>query len=242
MLRIAICDNDKVICSQIESIIIKYCAENSLKSDVEVFYSGESILSYIRQGNQFDLIYLDIEMDQINGIEVGRQMRRVMKDYTTEIVYVSGKDEYDRQLFEVQPLHFIPKPIASDAVIDVLKLALERSAKIYGIFCYQKGNDKFKVAIKNILYFESEGRKTKIITIDREDYFIGNLEDVLKNVSKEQFKKIHRSYLINFNHVNVFKYDEVVMSNGHILPISQSRRKAMRELQMDREKGELYEL
>ncbi len=146
-----------------------------MKSDIEVFYSGESFLADIMQGNQFDLIYLDIEMDQINGIEVGRQIRKEMKDYTTEIVYVSGKDEYDRQLFEVQPLHFIPKPIASNIVIDDLKLALERS------------------------------------------------------------KKLHRSYLINFNHISIFRYDEVVMSNGDILPISQSRRKAIREIQVGRE-------
>ena len=146
-----------------------------MKSDIEVFYSGESFLADIMQGNQFDLIYLDIEMDQINGIEVGRQIRKEMKDYTTEIVYVSGKDEYDRQLFEVQPLQFIPKPIASNIVIDDLKLALERS------------------------------------------------------------KKLHRSYLINFNHISIFRYDEVVMSNGDILPISQSRRKAIREIQVGRE-------
>lgn len=235
MLRIAICDNDKAICSQIEAIILKYCARNSLKSDIEVFYSGESLLSHIMQGNQFDLIYLDIEMDQINGIEVGRQIRKEMKDYTTEIVYVSGKDEYDRQLFEVQPLHFIPKPIASNAVIDDLKLAIERSKTLHGIFYYKKGCDKFKVPIKDILYFESVGRKIKIMIAHKEDYFIGNLDDVLKNVSKEQFKKIHRSYLINFNHVSIFRYDELVMSNGDILPISQSKRKAIREIQVGRE-------
>jgi DNA-binding LytR/AlgR family response regulator len=235
MFHIAICDDDLGVCSLIESTLLKYSAKNYIKMDLEVFYSGESLLAYIKQGNQFNLIYLDIELKKINGVDVGKHIRKVLKDYNTEIVYVSGKNEYDRQLFDVQPLHFISKPINSKKIIQDLNLAIARSKKINSFFKYHKSNDRIKVPIKDILYFESLNREIRIVLIDKEDFFYGNMEEIFNAVSKYQFIKIHRSYIINYNYANVFKYNMVIMSNGAKLPISQSRRKKIREMQIDEE-------
>lgn len=235
MFKVAICDDDLVIASQIEAVILKYSKNNYLKIDIEVFYSGETLLNYIKQENQFDLIYLDIEMEKTSGIEVGRQIREVMKDYITEIVYISGKDEYDRQLFDVQPLHFIPKPINPTLIIDDLNLAMTRLKKVTKFFKYNKGKNSFKVSAQDIIYFESVNREIKIVSVDQEDCFYGNMEGIQTVVSNYQFIRIHRSYLINYNHVSVFKYDEIIMSNGDVLPISQSRRKEIRGIQVNEE-------
>lgn len=107
MLRIAICDDEITICSHIENIIMEY----SKYFVIKVFYTGEQLVDYIEQGNKFDLIFLDIELNLLNGIQVGKKIRQDMNDYITKIVYISGKNCYDRELFDVQPLNFIPKPI-----------------------------------------------------------------------------------------------------------------------------------
>lgn len=224
-MKIAICDDDKKVCGQIESIILDYSGRNFLDIKVEVFYSGESLLSNLYQGNFYDLIYLDIELGVINGIEVGYRIRKELKDYTTEIVYISGKDGYDRKLFDVQPLHFTPKPIQEAIVIDDLKLAIERSQKHDVFFRYQKSHDFYKVPINDIVYFESQNREVKIVTTRGEDGFYCNLENVEQKVAGHQFLRIHRSYLINYNHVIIARYSEVVMSNGETLPISRAKRK-----------------
>ena len=235
MFKVAICDDDKIICSQVEDIILKYSTKSYFKIDIEVFYSGETLLDYIGQANKFDLIYLDIEMGIINGVEVGRQIRRIMKDYITEIVYISGKDQYDRQLFDVQPLHFIPKPINPNIIIEDINLAITRSKKALNFLEYNKGKNRFKVPIQDIVYFESVNREIKIVLIDKEDCFYSSMVEMLALVSNYQFLRIHRSYLINYNHVSVFKYDKIIMSNGDVLPISQSRRKQIREIQVNEE-------
>lgn len=235
MITIAICDDDKAVCSQIESILIDYDCRNGLKINADVFYTGESLLDYLNMGNSFDLIYLDIEMGKMNGVEVGRQIRKVLKDYMTEIVYISGNDGYDRQLFDIQPLHFIPKPIESSIVIDDLKLALERAQKAVGVFKYKKGYDTYKIPIKNILYFESRDREMKIVTTTGADMFYGNMEEILLSLSQYRFLAIHRSYLINYKHVIIMRYAEVVMSNDAVLPISRSKRQELRNLQMEEE-------
>ena len=234
MMKIAICDDEHCICSQIENILLKYARRNYIKVDTEVFYSGESILNYFSKGDTFDLIFLDIEMEKIDGIEVGQQIRKIMRDYTTEIVYISGKDAYYKRLFDVQPLNFIEKPIPPQSVIDAFELAAKRLKKFFGFFQYQKRHETYKVEINNILYFESFNREVKIVLSNREDLFYGNLEDISFRVSGYPFLKIHRSYLINYNHTSILRYTEVVMSNGAVLPISRNRRQEIRNIQINK--------
>nr|WP_312580081.1 LytTR family DNA-binding domain-containing protein [Sedimentibacter sp.] len=232
MFRIAICDDEYAIISQTEKILLEYAKLNFLEIDIEVFSSGEEMYMYIREEHGFDLIYLDIEMKLMNGIEVGRNIRKTLQDHKTEIVYISGKDGYERQLFDVQPLHFIPKPINPKVVIEDLNLAMLRAEKLDSIFTYKKGTQTYRISIKDIIYFESIDKEIKIVTVNHEDTFYGRIYDVFEMVAKYQFIKIHRSYIINYLHTTLFKYDEVIMSNGMQLPISQSKRKEVREIQL----------
>lgn len=233
MINIAICDNDKAICTQIENVLLNYANRNYLKIDIGVFFSGESILSFLSQGNSFDLIYLDIEMGKINGVEVGKQIRKVLKNYSMEIVYISGNDGYDRQLFEVQPMHFIPKPINAAIVIDDLKLAMERNHKLSGLFKYQKGYDIYNIPFNTILYFESLNREIRVVATTGDDSFYGRMEEVLLATCQHGFIQIHRSYIINYSHATTLRYSEIVMSNGVALPISRTKRQELRNLQID---------
>lgn len=238
MFRIAICDDEQIICSQIENILLDYSKSTGLEIDIIVFYSGEELYKYMELGYSFDLIYLDIEMEPMNGLEVGKMIRNRMQNHKTDIVYISGKNGYDRQLFDVQPLHFIPKPIKPNKVIEDLKLAMIRADKLGGLFAYKKANESHKVPIKDIIYFESFGRETRIVTVNHEDIFYGVMQKIFEIVAKYQFIKIHRSYIVNYNHISTFRYEEVIMSNGIILPISQARRKEIKDIQLSIEQEE----
>lgn len=70
MYRIAICDDEKSTCAEIESYILMYSKLRFIRNEIEVFYSGEAFCEYVKQGNFFDLLFLDIELPAINGIEV----------------------------------------------------------------------------------------------------------------------------------------------------------------------------
>ncbi|SHE93067.1 two component transcriptional regulator, LytTR family [Tissierella praeacuta DSM 18095] len=238
MFIIAICDDEQIIVSQIENILLDYSKRTSLEVDIIVFYSGEELYKYMELGYNFDLIYLDIEMEPMNGLEVGKMIRNRMQNHKTDIVYISGKDGYDRQLFDVQPLHFISKPIDPNNVIEDLKLAMLRANKLGGVFTYKKANESHKVPIKDIIYFESLGRETRIVTVNNEDIFYGVMQKIFDIVGKYQFIRIHRSYIVNYNHISIFRYEEVIMSNGIILPISQAKRKEIKDIQLSIEQEE----
>lgn len=233
MIKIAICDDDISIVSQIENILLQYTNEHFIKAEIEVFYSGEELISHIKTDGSFDLIYLDIEMGEINGVDVGYFIRKELRDFHTEIVYISGANTYDRKLFDVQPLHFIPKPINPQTVIDDLNLAMERGKQVIDYFTYTKGSVSKKVPVAEILYFESFNREIHIVLEDGEDDFYGTLDETTSKISDFGFIRIHRSYLVNFERAVSVSYDEIEMPNGKVLPISRTKRAEIRNLQLE---------
>lgn len=236
MFRIAVCDDEQVICSQFENVIMKYAEGCSEKIETQVFYSGEELCRFLEMGQSFDLIFLDIELKLINGIEVGKKIRGELDNQILQIVYISGKDNYFRDMFDVRPMHFLQKPIDEAEIIKDVRLAMKLTEKLGGTFIYKKGHEIFRKPIKNIMYFESNNREVKMVTRDGEEIFYGKLDEVFKQVAKYQFMYIHKSYIVNYFFVTKFRYEEVTMSNDEILPISQARRKATRELQVKFEK------
>ena len=186
----------------------------------------------MNKGNLFQLIYLDIEMGKMNGVDVGKYIRKILKDYATEIVYISGHNGYDRQLFDVQPLHFIEKPISSDIVVQDFELALERIGKKTLYFHYQKEHDTYRVSVNDIIYFENSNREIKIIMTNGNDSFYGTFDEITLRLSGQLFIQIHRSFLVNYNHVSIIRYSDVIMSNGVTLPISRAKRQEFRRMQL----------
>ncbi|MBC3899611.1 response regulator [Acetobacterium malicum] len=232
MFSIAICDDQRGICSEIESIILEYQKSTRLEMQIEVFYSAKKLGIYMEHEHSFDLIFLDIEMKGLNGLDLGRKIREEMDNQVTQIVYVSGKDSYFKDLFEVRPMHFLSKPVEPDKVIKDVELAMKLANRLGGIFSYKKGSETHKLPIKNIIYFQSVNREIKIVTTTGEELFYGKLQEVFRQVAKYRFITIHKSYIINYEQVANFKYQEVLMSNSACLPISQLKRKEVRGLQM----------
>ncbi|MEL7662262.1 LytTR family DNA-binding domain-containing protein [Acetobacterium wieringae] len=232
MFSIAICDDQRGICSEIESIILQYKESTRQEMQIEVFYSAEKLSIYMEQEHNFDLIFLDIEMKGFNGLDLGRKIREEMDNQVTQIVYISGKESYFKALFEVRPMHFLSKPVEPDKVIKDIELAMKLANRLGGVFSYKKGSETHKLPIKNIIYFQSVNREIKIVTTTGVELFYGKLQEVFRQVAKYRFITIHKSYIINYEQVAKFKYDEVLMSNSTSLPISQLKRKEVRGLQM----------
>ncbi len=124
MFRVAICDDEKTICSQIEKVILDYQKDCAEEIDVLTFSSGEELHKIIKDGQAFDLIFLDIELDKLNGIEVGKIIREELNDNITQIVYISANKDYAMELFENRPLNFLVKPICCEKIIKNLNVAI----------------------------------------------------------------------------------------------------------------------
>lgn len=229
MLKIAICDDDKSLCRQLKNMINQISENTDEIFEIMAFYTGEELYNFLVNGNRYDLIFLDIELCEINGVEVGRKIREELNDEATQIVYISAKDSYAMELFDIRPMNFLVKPLKQEKIESVLKTARKIMGSNNQYYEYKIGNVNFNVLINDVLYFESSGRKVKIILKDDVKEYYGKLSEAEEMLKNGDFFFIHKSYLINYNHVIEYTYDYVKMSNNEILGISQNNRKAVRE-------------
>lgn len=226
MIRIAICDDEKDICDKVDLMVVDYCASNRIKVDISIFYDAHKLLEHVKNTGHFDLIFLDIEMDILSGIEFGNLIRTDLSDDDTRLVYISWKDKYAMDLFRIRPYHFLVKPIEShrSELEKILRDVNEELVKDKQFFHYQVGKNYGKEPYGNIVYFSSENRTVKIHTVNDNITFYSKLDQVEKEIEGTVFLRIHKSILVNTRHIKRFDAKLVYMDNGDALEISKSYR------------------
>ncbi|MDE6386648.1 MAG: LytTR family DNA-binding domain-containing protein [Lachnospiraceae bacterium] len=228
MYNIGICDDGENICTSIENMLLQYAQEKNIHVDTNVWYTGESLRDYLVSGGYLDILFLDIELFKMTGIEVGAYIRNQLDNMGLQIVYISGKASYAQQLFKTQPLDFLVKPILQEQINEVMDMALKIAKKRNERFEFQQGKDYYYIPMGDIVYFESKGRKVKVVTMKATFEFYGKLKKVVKCLS-EDFIVIHQSYIINKEHVFRYTYEMVELVDGTILAISLANRKLVRD-------------
>lgn len=240
MLKIAICDDEKSICNQLEEILGELEKGFLEKLEIDVFYSGEELCIYLNKNKYYDIVFLDIELKTMNGVKVGQVIREDMLNETTQIIYISGKESYAMELFKVRPLDFIIKPFDYEKIKRIYKIALKIIRKDKYAFKYKISSTTYNISVKDILYFESKNREIIIHEINDKEMFYGKLKDIYEELKSFKFIWIHKSYLVNYYHIIRLEYHQVTMSNNIILPISQSNRTKIRELQLELERCDTW--
>ena len=206
MFCVAICDDEKAICEEIKSHLTSYIKKETIS--VTFFYSGEALYEAIAAGNHFSLIFLDIELKQLNGIEVGKRIREELCDETVHIVFISGKPSYAMDLFAIRPLHFLTKPFCEKEVKDVLEKAMDLTVLYKNFFEFQIEQSVYKIDYGKILYFESKARKIILHTKHGEYEFYGKLKHIEEDTHCH-FLRIHQSYLVNPLHIEHYRPSQV---------------------------------
>lgn len=229
MIRIAVCDDFPETVTQVNEYLVEYQQLRDVKLDIKSFYNAEELWEYLRR-NSCDLVILDIELVKMNGVELGQLIRTELNDHTMKIVYISTKDCYDRQLFEVQPLNFLPKPIDKEKLFKMIDLTIDLLRDTERFFVFENKQGTFRIRFNDIIYFESFDHDIKIAAVSGNYEFKSSLSEVLKQLSDSRFLQVHRSYIINYSNANHIKYEEIIMSNGDAIPVGRDRRKDVRKI------------
>ena len=234
MLFIAICDDEENIGVELESILIDILSKLKVKHKIDVFFTGDELGKTMDAGAHYDLIFLDIELskNESNGVEIGQLIRDAHENYVTSIVYISWEKKYALQLFDIQPLNFLIKPLTQENIEKVIRKYLKIAWLWSGEFAYKIGHDTFKVHIKEIIYLESRGRKLILHLVSgKKPEFYGSIKGAYQEqLHKYDFLFIHASYAVNYDHISVVKYNELHLAdNSTVLPISPKKRNEVRE-------------
>lgn len=218
--RIGICDDEYSICKEISQYVNNYFAECEDYADVYMWESGDSLIKDLEGGTVLDILFLDIELPDMNGISIGRYVREQLKDSALSIVYISYKTSYAMQLFNIHPYDFLIKPVRQQQVSDTISSLLQINNEDRRFYAYRVNKVINKVLVGDIVYLESERKHMRLVMTDgtsRE--YVGKIKEEINNLP-EYFIQIGQSYIVNYRHMRECRPEYVIMDNGTKLSIS----------------------
>lgn len=228
-MNIAICDDETNMLTVIKDKALSVLNSLNKTADISVFDSGEELLTAY-DGNQkpFDIIFLDIKMDKLDGIKTAELIRRY--DNNVKIVFVTSSAEYVFKGYEVKAYRYIMKNELEYGFGKVLKdIIKETEAPAEKPFIFTFGAETVSLSLSDICYFESEKRIVKIIT-DAEEYkTYSKLVDIEQAIDNEYFIRCHQSYLVNAKKIDKISKNEIHLKNGKTVPVSKKYQKDVKE-------------
>ena len=205
-MYIAVVDDEKVIREDICELIEKQRPE----SNVEAFSTGEELLA---SEGRFDIVFLDIQMDGMNGIEAARSLRKRQEE--TVLIFITGIKEYVFDALDLYAFQYLLKPLNEKKFVEVLDRAVKeagRKKEKRGLFIKARN---LTLDQTDILYIESRGKKVGIHTArDKESIEIYASMEELEGQLGEGFYRCHRAYIVNMAHITEYGSDSILLTNG----------------------------
>ena len=219
-MRIAICDDEK----NIRELIANKVEKQYPDAEIIFFQSGEELLLV---DESIDILFLDIQMSGIDGMETARELRK--KDKKVILIFVTAVEEYVFQAFDVGAFNYIVKPIDDGKFSDVLHRAVdewssqninEKEPEERYVLINNSGVHT-KVILDEIVYAEVFNRKVVIHKLDGEIEYYGKMSD-LESLAGDSFFRPHRAYLINFKYVEKYDATTIYLERGTALMAKQN--------------------
>ena len=216
---IAVCEDDEIVREQIRDFCNAVLDEEEIEHQISLFSSAEELEREIFENNgRFHLLILDIMLDQKTGMELAKELRRKSDDLS--FIFVSGYEEYLAEGYDVQPVHFLLKPIVWEKLRKALLTDWQQK---HGrqTMVLQKGRQHLRLPIHSVLYAETDGKHgTRLILQDGEERFSAGISELEHLLPEGRFIRCHNSYLVNLDHVRRIDRQEFCMDDGQSLPIS----------------------
>ncbi len=211
-LNIAICDDEKMIREQIKEL-----AEKEMPDVCAGLYeTGDALLA---AGKQFDIVFLDIQMEGTDGIETAKRLRQhsaLKGAEDTILIFITGIREYVFEAFDVAAFHYLLKPVEEDKFREVFRRAereLEKRKKQQRETVFVKTrNRSFTLEKDSILYIESRGKKVEIHTKGETIEAYASMNELEAQLG-EGFYRCHRGYLVNMAYVAEYDKESIVLNN-----------------------------
>lgn len=221
MLRIGICDDLADARLVLRSALERILENRKIQGQFFEFSSGETLLQwYDRHTGELDIVFLDMELRELDGMETARRLRE--EDVGLQLVFVTGYADHVFDGYSVGALGYLMKPPKQDqleAVLDRAQAAMVRN--LDRAYICRSGDTHYRVPFTNILYFASDRRQVQCVTKGRTYTFYGKLDAVAAEVGAE-FVRIHQRYLVRAGAVDRMEGSEIVLCTGERLPVSRS--------------------
>ena len=216
-MNIAICDN-----SNRDALRLADCCSD-MQHQIDIYYSGAKLCDALSKGSLYELIFLDVDMPDMDGIQTGKTIREY--DRRATIVFVTSYEQYALQAFECEAFNYLLKP-ASKEKIQSIFCRVEQKTDREGRYHVIKTKGKsIRLSIPDIYYVECL-RKHVIYHTKNSSYdTIGNISDAYRALYDQNFIQVHQGYIVNMDKIADFDDKFVILDNGSRVEISVRKRK-----------------
>lgn len=231
-IRIACCDDEKQQLELYKTMFTNIEMRQDIELNVEYFLSGNFMLERFQsEKNPFDLVYLDMDMDEKSGLDLAKEIRQ---NYHSDclILFLTNYPKYMQSSFDVRAFQYMIKPVQFE----------EFERKFNAARKYLEKDDKNRVVLKidedNVVFFTNEiyyiekEKSSRQFLVYLEDKCVvakGVLSAIENQLLEQHFMRTHRSYLVNMKHIRRIQKNDLVLSNGNLVPISRRKEKELKQ-------------
>ncbi len=248
MIRIGICEDEPVFLERLKKMVSAILDKYPMAYSIEAFTDGTPLLAR----GAFDILLLDIEMQPCNGIALARKLRERHEE--GRIIFITAYEQYAVEAYDVQPFHYLLKPVEERRLEEVLAKAYDSLKKeAEQAIAVRQGGAVRRIPFRDVLYLEVLDRKVYLHTGKEVISFYGKLGDLehnLLNISsppisihcRTYFFRCHRSYVVNLCHVLSYDKRDVRLDNGESIPLSKRRHQVFGKafLRYLKERGDVF--
>lgn len=224
MLRIAFCDDELPELCLAQEYLNSYCTEQGLEIDSTSYLSALDLLADLERGGRFDILFLDVLMPGMTGMEAAAEIRS--HDSNVKIIFLTSSPEFAVQSYGVGAYFYLLKPYRQEDFCRVVASAVAACSKerTDGLVLRCK-NGITRVELSRIEYCEVRHRTLYIHLIDGSILeSCGSLDDLSRQLQEyERFLRPHRSYLVNLERVSSMSYKTITMADGTEIPIPRGK-------------------
>ena len=219
-LSIAVCDDNETDLQYVTGMVNTWAMQERIPVSVRTFPSAEAFLSHYAENKDYDILLLDVEMGNLNGIDLAKKIRA--GNDRVQIVFVTGYPDFMAEGYEVSALHYLMKPVKLEKLAEVLNRAAALSQKERPYLLVSSEREMIRIFFDDIYYAESEGHYM-IVHTKQAQYRVRMTVSGLMDALDEGFYRCGRSFVVSLRHICRITKSEIFLENQVALPLGRGQ-------------------
>lgn len=220
MLKVAICDDQAVILNHYAEFIIKSAQKHHLEVQVFQFLSGEALLFQFDEDPYYaDIIYLDIFMNHMSGMETARELRAM--NCKAQIIFLTSSADYVYEAFDVNAVQYLLKDKVTEQRFEeiFLRAVAQMKQQEEELFAFEFQGVKKTVPLHQISHLEIWKRVVTVYWNDQKDEFYSSMKELEQKLASYHFVRVHRSFLVHLPFIQELQSSRIMLKNGKEIPV-----------------------